>query len=224
VLESLWRNNLYAIANDACRAQVDLLPVGSDARIRWQCWLIRGLASEAIDVEDRSPPDLDKAKQNWAQIDAIHNESQSTTPPPFRGLWIRWQILHAIHLRSQGAMARYLANPLDNVSRDSALASIRELDRGAELLQKSIAELVVTNSASTTVQARKQIRELQELSTETALLRCEAVNSLLLQATAAPASFMNGGWRAFPVETGFVKRLSGWRLAKIGLSAPISSN
>jgi hypothetical protein len=57
-----------------------------------------------------------------------------------------------------------------------------------------------------------------------ALLRCDAVNSLLLQATAAPASFMNGGWRAFPVETGFVKRFSGWRLAEIGLSAPISSN
>jgi hypothetical protein len=57
-----------------------------------------------------------------------------------------------------------------------------------------------------------------------ALLRCDAVNSLLLQATAAPASFMNGGWRAFPVETGFVKRLSGWLLAEIGLSPPISSN
>jgi hypothetical protein len=57
-----------------------------------------------------------------------------------------------------------------------------------------------------------------------ALLRCDAVNSLLLQATAAPASFMNGGWRAFPVETGFVKRFSGWRLAEIGLSTPISSN
>jgi hypothetical protein len=175
VLETLWRNSLYAIANDACRAQVDLLPVGSDARIRWQCWLIRGLASEAIDVEDRSPPDVEKAKQNWAQIESIHSEAQATTPPLFRNLWIRWQFLHAIHLRSQGAMARYLANPLDNASRDLALASIRELDRGAELLQKSIAELVVTNSASTTAQARKQIRELQELATETALLRCEAL-------------------------------------------------
>lgn len=175
VLETLWRNNLYSIANDACRAQVELLPAGSDARIRWQCWFIRGLASEAIDVEDRSPPDVEKAKQNWTQIESIHQETLATTPQPFRGLWIRWQYLHAIHLRSQGAMARYLANPLDSTSRDQALAAIRDLDRGAEQLQKSIAEMVVTNSASTTVQARKQIRELQELSTETALLRCEAL-------------------------------------------------
>jgi hypothetical protein len=53
-----------------------------------------------------------------------------------------------------------------------------------------------------------------------ALLRCDAVNSLLLQATAAPASLMNGGWRAFPVETGFVKRFSGCLFAKIGFSTP----
>jgi hypothetical protein len=53
-----------------------------------------------------------------------------------------------------------------------------------------------------------------------ALLRCDAVNSLLLQATAAPASFMNGGWRAFPVETGFVKRFSGCWFAKIVVSTP----
>jgi|694.fasta_scaffold00922_16 hypothetical protein len=175
VLETLWRNNLYEIANEVCLAQVKLQSADSDSRIRWQCWLIRGLASEAIDVEDRSPPDLEKAKANWAQIETIHQEIQSLSPIPFRGLWVRWQYLHAIHLRSQGAMARYLANPLDSVSRDEALSAIRELDRGAEVLQKSIAEMVATNSASTTAQARKQIRELQELSTETSLLRCEAL-------------------------------------------------
>jgi len=175
VLETLWRNNLYEIANEVCLAQVKLQPAGSDGRIRWQCWLIRGLASEAVDVEDRSPPDSEKAKTNWAQIETIHQEIQSLSPMPFRGLWVRWQYLHAIHLRSQGAMARYLANPLDSVSRDEALSAIRELDRGAELLQKSIAEMVASNSASATAQARKQIRELQELSTETSLLRCEAL-------------------------------------------------
>jgi hypothetical protein len=46
------------------------------------------------------------------------------------------------------------------------------------------------------------------------------MNSLLLQATAAPASLMNGGWRAFPVETGFVKRFSGCLFAEIGFSTP----
>lgn len=175
VLETLWRNNLYEIANEVCLAQVKLQLAGSDSRIRWQCWLIRGLASEAIDVEDRSTPDSEKAKANWAHIETIHQEIQSLSPLPFRGLWVRWQYLHSIHLRSQGAMARYLANPLDSVSRDEALSAIRELDRGAELLQKTIAEMVVSNSASTTAQARKQIRELQELSTETSLLRCEAL-------------------------------------------------
>lgn len=175
VLETLWRNNLYAIANEACRAQVEMLPAGSDGRIRWQCWLIRGLASEATDVEDRTPPNLEKAKENWAQIDAIHSETQAASPPTFRGLWIRWQYLHAIHLRAQGAMARYLANPLDNASRETALGAIRDLDRGADSLQKMIAEMVVTSSSSTTAQARKQIRELQELATETSLLRCEAL-------------------------------------------------
>lgn len=175
VLEALWRNSLYSIANDACRAQVAVLPTNSDECIRWQCWLIRGLASEALDVEDRSPPDLKKVAENWEQIEAIHQEITNVSPPPLRGLWIRWQYLHATHLRAQGAMARYLANPLDNESREKALQSIRDLDRGGELLQKSIAEMVVSTSTSTTAQARKQIRELQELSTETALLRCEAL-------------------------------------------------
>ena len=175
VLESLWRNNLYSIANDACQAQVKILPAGSDARIRWQCWLIRGLAGEAVDLEDRVPPDVEKGAEHWKQIDSILQEIDAIKPAPFRALWIRWQYLHGIHLRAQGAMARYLANPLDNASRDAALAAIRDLDRGAEELQKKIGQQVTGNAASTTVQARKQIRELQELSTETALLRCDAL-------------------------------------------------
>lgn len=175
VLESLWRNNLYSIANDACQAQVKILPVGSDARIRWQCWLIRGLAGEAVELEDRVPPDLEKGTENWKSIDSILQEIDTIKPAPFRALWIYWQYLHAIHLRAQGAMARYLANPLDNASRDAALAAIRDLDRGAEELQKKLGQQVSGNAASTTVQARKQIRELQELSTETALLRCDAL-------------------------------------------------
>ncbi len=184
VLEALWRVGMYATANEVCEAQLKLLAADSDGHIRWTCWLIRGLAAEAVELEDRIPPEREKSEQNWERIVSLSEQSKTTASGSFRLPWLSWQILHATHLRAQGHMARYLANPLDTASREEALAAIRELDRGTEQLRKLVSEQVTKTSAATTAEARRQIRELQELSTETALLRCEA---LLLRGQAYPS-------------------------------------
>lgn len=183
VLEAMWRLGMYASANEVCELQIQQSEPGSNSQARWTMWLIRGLAGEAVELEDQSEPDLQKAERLWGKIDELVQATRQSPTPADRTPWIVWQSLHANLLRAQAQMANYLANPLNTQARENALESIRLLDNRSEQLSKDISKRVEQLASSSTGASRRSIRDLQELSTETALLKCEA---MLLRGQAYP--------------------------------------
>jgi hypothetical protein len=183
VLEAMWRLGMYASANEVCELQIQQSEPGSNSQARWTRWLIRGLAGEAVELEDQSEPDLEKAERLWGKIDELVKSTQPSPAPTDRTPWIVWQSIHANLLRAQAQMANYLANPLNTQARENALESIRLLDNRSEQLSKDISKRVEQLASSSTGTSRRSIRDLQELATETALLKCEA---MLLRGQAYP--------------------------------------
>ncbi|MEY4566505.1 MAG: hypothetical protein RLY14_1475 [Planctomycetota bacterium] len=183
VLESMWRLGMYASANEVCELQIQQSEPGSNSQARWTMWLIRGLAGEAVELEDQSEPDLERSKQLWDKIDDLVKSPQQAPTLTDRTPWIVWQSVHANLWRAQAQMANYLANPLNTQSRENALESIRLLDNRSEQLTKDISKRIEQLASSSDGASRRSIRDLQELSTETALLKCEA---MLLRGQAYP--------------------------------------
>ncbi|MCC6511976.1 MAG: hypothetical protein IT423_22955, partial [Pirellulaceae bacterium] len=133
------------------------------------------------------------SESHWDSVVKIESDYRRQFDDDPRLPWLAWQLARADLLQAQQGLAKWLATPAADNHREAALQAVRRVLNQLDALEKDIKDRLPLSLAKTTGPAtgsaagparQAPSRELQELSIDCTLLRCE---SLLVRARCYPA-------------------------------------
>lgn len=167
-LQSMCQRGLAESAAEYCRAQLSINSEQTAARSRWAMRLMECQSQSAL----RTTTGDSVAK--WQQVLQTESDYLAKYPEDPRLPWLAWQVARAELLRSQQALAKWLATPAATAQQEQALQSVRKVQSLVDTLEEDIKVRLPLSQNRGPQATQATSRELQELQLDCALLRCEA--------------------------------------------------
>ncbi len=176
-LQTMCQRGLADSAVEYCRAQYNLNIEQAPARSRWAVRLMECQSQAALRATGGDP------NLKWQQVEKFESDYRREFADDIRLPWLSWQVARAELLRSQQALARWLATPANNSQQEQALQAVRRVHSLLDALEKDLKERLPLAQNRNGKPTQATSRELHELQLDCALLRCE---SLLVRAKCYP--------------------------------------
>lgn len=176
-LRKMCERGLSVSAADYCGAQVGLYMEQAPQRSRWAMRQMECQCQAALQAGADS-------QAAWAAVAKTESEYRREFTDDPRLPWLAWQLARSDLLCAQQALARWLATPAADKQRELALQAIRRVQSQLDELESDIKKrLPLAEPRAQAVRTQASSSELQELSIDGTLLRCE---SLLVRARCYP--------------------------------------
>lgn len=182
-LRKMCEQGLAADAAEYCEAQAALNSQRPPQRSRWtmrqmECACQAALAAPAANGDGNN-------EEAWQAVAAIEEAYRREFPEDARLPWLAWQLARADLLRSQQALAKWLATPAAQPQRDAALQAVRRVLSRMEDVEADVKQrLPLSEPRNPESRNQAPSNQLHALAVDCTLLRCEA---LLVRAKCYPS-------------------------------------
>ncbi len=167
-LRVMCERGLAQSAAEYCRAQTNLFIENPTPRARWAMRHLECLSQIAL---RSTSPDT---SSDWQAVEQTESDYRREFPDDPRLPWLAWQVARAELLRSQQALARWMATPASTAQRELALQSVRKLGVLLDALDKDLKQRMPLAQSRGPNNSQAPNRELHELQLDGELLRCES--------------------------------------------------
>ncbi|MEM7475320.1 MAG: hypothetical protein AAF483_10040 [Planctomycetota bacterium] len=170
-LRAMYRSGLNASAITYCERQAELSVAQPRLLARWTMRLMESHAQNALRV------DKQLEQQAWARGDEVFEKFSKDHFKNPRIPWLAWQQGRNRLLRAQANVARHLAAPADQKSKEDALQFVRDILRLMEKLDDDIKrrQPIAARQVLPNNRTEAPAEDLMQLRVDAGLLRCEAL-------------------------------------------------